>query len=126
MAKSLVDLYRAEYEFVSETLVPFLSANWETIDLVDSSSFKKDGRLTEDELLLAHQQALIERRWSDAFTLKALLDRYSPLCRTYDYGYSIKDATMLGFSKYDFEQYTQIVNPTYRRRIIAANQAVNF
>ncbi len=126
MAKSLVDLYRAEYEFVSETLMPFLSAYWETLDLVDPNSSKRDGRLTADELLIAHQQALLEDRWSDAFTLKALLERYAPLCRTYDYSYSIKDATILGFSKFDFEQYTQIVNPNNRRRIMAANQAVKF
>jgi hypothetical protein len=126
MAKSLVDLYRAEYEFVSETLVPFLSANWEAIDLVDPYSSKKDGRLTADELLLAHKQALLEDRWSDAFTIKAILERYAPLCRTYDYSYSIKDATRLGFSKFDFEQYTQIVNPNNKRRFMAANQGVKF
>ncbi|MDP3509476.1 MAG: hypothetical protein Q8T09_15995 [Candidatus Melainabacteria bacterium] len=124
MAKSLIDLYRDEYELASNTIVPFLNRNWEALDLVDPTSSARDGRITKEELLLAHQQALIEERSKDVTILNAILKRYSTICRSYDYIYSVKNATSFGFSLSDVHQYTQMINPELKRRVTPEKRTI--
>lgn len=109
-------ILRDEYEFMTDTVVPFLQRHWDAIDLPEALSDKRDGRLTLDELHIAHDSAIKENRTDDAFVLNELIMRYSPLCRSHSDGYWIGDETALGISEEDVSVYVQKVSPSFRKR----------
>jgi hypothetical protein len=105
-----------EYEFMMDTVVPFLRRQWDTIDLPEQLSACRDGRLTLDELYLAYEDALKEERTTDAYILNEIIMRYSPLCRSHSDGYWSGEETALGISEADVSVYLQKVSPSYRER----------
>lgn len=106
-----------EFEFFNSTVVPFLRRTWDEIDRPEELSGRPDGRLTLDELHLAHDAAVQEKRTTDAFILNEIIMRYSPLCRSHSDGYWSGDETALGISEEDVSVYLQKVDPSYRRRL---------
>lgn len=105
-----------EYEFMTSTVMPFLREQWDVIDRPEELSGRADGRLTLDELHIAHDIAVSEARTTDAFVLNEIIMRYSPLCRSYSDGYWSGDETTLGISEEDVSVYLQTVDPSFRRR----------
>lgn len=105
-----------EYEFISNSVVPFLQRQWNAIDRPEPRSGRRDGRLTLDELHLAFDVAVAENRSNDAFILNEIIMRYSPLCRSHSDGYWSGDEADLGISEEDISVYLQKVDPSYRHR----------
>ena len=105
-----------EYEFISGTVVPSLRRKWSVIDRPEELSGRRDGRLTLDELHLAHDTAVADEHTNDAFILNEIIMRYSPLCRSHSDGYWSGDETMLGISEEDISIYEQKHAPDYRKR----------
>lgn len=105
-----------EHEFVTVAIMPFLRERWHLIDRPEELSGQRDGRLTLDELHLAHNEAMREQRTSDAFILSEIILRYWPLCRSYSDGYWVGEETTLGISEEDVSIYEQKVNPSVGTR----------
>ncbi|MBK9145489.1 MAG: hypothetical protein IPM23_23705 [Candidatus Melainabacteria bacterium] len=106
-----------EHLFVKDVVMPFLRDHWHIIDRAELDGDLRDGRLSMDELIQSHEEAVAERRFYDAFVLNELIIRYAPICRSHaEEGYWSTDEVELGISREDVSVYEQIVSPDYRRR----------
>lgn len=106
-----------EHLFVKDVVMPFLREHWHNIDRAELDGDLRDGRLSMDELIQSHEEAVAERRFYDAFVLNELIIRYAPICRSHtEEGYWSTDEVELGISREDVSVYEQIVSPDYRRR----------
>lgn len=104
-----------EFTLMTTIIMPFLKDKWDDLDLVESPTSERDGRLSLEELTSARDKYLAAGDENAAGILNELILRFDPICKAFRDSSGGEEAVG-GISREDISVYTQLWDPSYRKR----------